>query len=259
MQVFFLADRAERNLQYAIHQHLLQNGISVWMDGASHGGSFDAQMKKWLADCKLIIVLATPRYLSSAWFKQCWAIALQVSTQKLVIALDGATFDVTSPHVSVAAAATREEVAQLILAHILRSTRSRIFISYSRRDKPLVELITGLLSMSLNEHWIDTSNLVEGRYFPEQIKAAIEECDTFLLIWSVHAAQSEWVAKELKHALDLDKLILPILVDDTPLPTAIATIHSFKSPLAASFLERFNIPDQQPEIVERFRSFFPNG
>jgi len=65
------------------------------------------------------------------------------------------------------------------------------------------------------------------------IEKGISDADTFILVWSQHAAASNWVGTELRAYLrrrvDDDSLrVVPIMLDDTPLPALVADYKGFK-------------------------------
>ena len=65
------------------------------------------------------------------------------------------------------------------------------------------------------EIWIDYARIKPGEGLPDRIGEALEWCDTLLLIWSKSAAESCYVKLEWHCALDMQKKIIPCIVDDT--------------------------------------------
>lgn len=93
-----------------------------------------------------------------------------------------------------------------------------IFISYARGDAGdfVLELIADL-ELIKNKYipalniWVDQFDVPGGAEFLKAIKVGITECDLFVAVRTSAANQSHWVACERLLALELGKLIVPIL------------------------------------------------
>src|SRR3954468_6862260 len=88
---------------------------------------------------------------------------------------------------------------------------TRIFISYSRIDKPFVEeLIPLILEVYLNHAiWYD-SKIIGGEDWWKRIIKEIGNCDLFICIISNEYLVSINCQKEFREALRLRKSFLPI-------------------------------------------------
>jgi hypothetical protein len=77
--------------------------------------------------------------------------------------------------------------------------------------------------------WFDEWEISAGDSITEEIGNGLKGCTNFLILWSENAATSNWVRRELNSILSraiqtgIPKVI-PIILDDTPLPTLIADI-----------------------------------
>ena len=100
-----------------------------------------------------------------------------------------------------------------------------IFISYSRADLNIVQQFEQALLANGHTVWRDQESLYGGQQWPKAIGEAIASRDFFLLVWSQHAASSHFVEFEWNTALALKKVILPCLLDDTPLPPSLRAIN----------------------------------
>ena len=58
-----------------------------------------------------------------------------------------------------------------------------------------------------------------GEPLDTKIVAAIKRCDVFVLLWSHHAKQSEWVPQEIGIAKAIEKPIIPIVLHESATPT----------------------------------------
>jgi TIR domain len=104
-------------------------------------------------------------------------------------------------------------------------TMSSLFISYSRKDLNVVQQLEQALLAKDHAVWRDQENIYGGQRWPKAIGEAIASRDFFLLVWSQYAASSYFVEFEWNTALALKKVILPCLLDDTPLPPALRAIN----------------------------------
>jgi formylglycine-generating enzyme required for sulfatase activity len=92
---------------------------------------------------------------------------------------------------------------------------SHIFISYSRKDLELARPIVAALAKDNLDIWIDWEDIPKGEEFYREIYQGIEEADAFLFLVSPDACQSEWCNREISHAVENGKRILPIVIRDT--------------------------------------------
>jgi formylglycine-generating enzyme required for sulfatase activity len=103
----------------------------------------------------------------------------------------------------------------------------RIFISYSRVDRPfIVELAARLRRIyGLDQVWFDES-LHGGDLWWQEILSQIARCDIFIYMISRDSIESETCLAELTEARRLRKLVLPVLVRArTPIPPDLSVIQ----------------------------------
>ncbi|MBQ4548752.1 MAG: toll/interleukin-1 receptor domain-containing protein [Bacteroidales bacterium] len=96
-----------------------------------------------------------------------------------------------------------------------------VFISYSRKDKAIVDEIRQLLDANSITYWLDTEKIRTGSEFMGDIVGAIEKSDLVLFISSVNSNASHNVAKEISIADKFKKTILPVRIDDAPYSSVI--------------------------------------
>ena len=95
----------------------------------------------------------------------------------------------------------------------------KVFISYSNRNRDLIEtlakdLASGLSTISLaaqNEVWFD-EQLVGGQDWWNTILDHLIACDIFVFSLSPYSIKSDACQRELKYATDLNKRILPVWI-----------------------------------------------
>lgn len=111
------------------------------------------------------------------------------------------------------------------------ATGPMVFISYRRGSSwGQARSIEQSLRKRGADVFIDIDDINEGK-FAETIQKAIADCHFFLPVLAPGTLESMWVQREIAHAIQLKKTIVPLLVDgfvleETSLPTAIADIAS---------------------------------
>jgi hypothetical protein len=93
-----------------------------------------------------------------------------------------------------------------------------VFISYSRRESPFVDVLLEALEKSGLEVWADYRSLVPARPWLEQIIEAINAADVFLLVISRESLGSRNIEAEYRHALIHKKRVVLLIFEAAPLP-----------------------------------------
>jgi WD40 repeat protein len=86
-----------------------------------------------------------------------------------------------------------------------------VFVSYSRRDAEFVRRLTDAIVGRGREVWLDTDGIADGDVFPEAIKRAIEQSDTFLFVITPASVASSYCENEVDYAQEMHKRIVPVL------------------------------------------------
>src|SRR5262245_47562975 len=105
---------------------------------------------------------------------------------------------------------------------------AEVFISYSRKDKPLVTSIHGALRDLGRDTWVDWEGIPPTTEWLAEIRSAIESCDNFLFVLSPESAASEICRLELEHAVQHRKRLIPIVsrsVSPEHVPPSIALLN----------------------------------
>ncbi|NOU41417.1 MAG: toll/interleukin-1 receptor domain-containing protein [Methylotenera sp.] len=90
----------------------------------------------------------------------------------------------------------------------------KVFVSYSTHDlKNVTELQHSLVGTGV-EVFIAEHSVVPSELLTEKISSAIAACDLFILLWSAKAKASDWVPQEIGKAHSLNKIILPLILDE---------------------------------------------
>src|SRR5436190_22276939 len=93
-----------------------------------------------------------------------------------------------------------------------------VFISYSRRESPFVDILLDSLEDESVDVWVDYRSLVPGKPWLNQILDGIRRADVFLLVVSKESMASANVELEYKQALEQNKRIVLIVFDAVSLP-----------------------------------------
>ncbi|MFC1961176.1 pentapeptide repeat-containing protein [Chloroflexota bacterium] len=107
---------------------------------------------------------------------------------------------------------------------------TKIFISYSRVDKPFVEELIPLLQTVYGNDsvWYDKDIRGGTQWWPE-ILSQIALCDIFLYLLSNESVSSEYCNKEYQEAKRLNKFIIPVEIRDRiTIPDDIAKLQIVK-------------------------------
>ena len=84
---------------------------------------------------------------------------------------------------------------------VIARTFNKIFISYAHQDIEQVKHIALAYKAQGADYFFDRDKLAAGDIYEEEIFRYIDNADLFILCWSANAARSEYVSKEMAHAL----------------------------------------------------------
>ena len=104
--------------------------------------------------------------------------------------------------------------------------KMNIFISHNKKDKDIAREIALFLVAENINLWFDEWEISAGDSIIEEIQSGLQKASHFLILWSQNAATSNWVRKELSSILmkaieNKNPKVIPIILDDTPLPELI--------------------------------------
>ena len=89
---------------------------------------------------------------------------------------------------------------------------SDVFLSYSRKDTKFVREIFELLNARKREAWIDLHDIDYSVKWWEEICNGIDGADNFVLFVSQNSLESLFCHREIQHALEHNKRIIPFLI-----------------------------------------------
>jgi predicted RNA-binding Zn-ribbon protein involved in translation (DUF1610 family) len=118
-------------------------------------------------------------------------------------------------------------------APVAREIRQmKVFISHNKADK----IASRHLAVALVEQgisvWLDEWEIRPGDSIIGGIEGGLSTSDVFVLVWSARARASAWVGTEVRAYLrrrveDKSLRIVPVILDDTPLPALVAEYRGF--------------------------------
>lgn len=101
-----------------------------------------------------------------------------------------------------------------------------IFISYSRQDIEVVDKICKHLETNGITYFRDIFDIAISNIFPQTLADGILSSKLVLFIASQHSFASNYTSKEVTFAYQNHITILPLAVDDTPMPTRYSFMFS---------------------------------
>lgn len=91
-----------------------------------------------------------------------------------------------------------------------------VFISYSHKDKEVMLHIKNLLEQHGIRTWVDTEGVYSSGNFKKYVAVAIEKTKAVLFLSSMESNASRYVEKEVSYAIQLEKPVIPIHLDEAP-------------------------------------------
>jgi len=91
----------------------------------------------------------------------------------------------------------------------------RVFVSYSRDDRPVVQHIVNILRANGFEVMWD-EDFAFGQGFPQQIRNFIAHSHVFLPVLTKLANERKWVHQEIGYAMALNVPVLPVAIGSLP-------------------------------------------
>lgn len=102
---------------------------------------------------------------------------------------------------------------------------SRVFIAYSRHQRPIAKELTELLIRNGHAVFWD-AKIKAGATWRQTIQKALDDATHVVVIWTPEAAHSDEVEREVSYALAERKVIVPLLSKEIPkLPYHLHGLH----------------------------------
>jgi hypothetical protein len=94
---------------------------------------------------------------------------------------------------------------------------AEVFLSHSSQDRDMASRVAEILRAHGVPVWFSQTDIVGAQQWHDEIGAALDRCDWFLVLLSPDAVLSKWVKRELLFALNNDRYqdrIVPIRYRD---------------------------------------------
>jgi hypothetical protein len=88
---------------------------------------------------------------------------------------------------------------------------AEVFLSHSSQDREMAGRVAEMLRTHGVPVWFSQANIVGAQQWHDEIGAALERCDWFVVVLSPDAILSKWVKRELLFALENDRYINRII------------------------------------------------
>lgn len=105
---------------------------------------------------------------------------------------------------------------------------AEVFISYSRNDSDFVHVLDEHLKREGRDVWVDWEDIAPAADWQQDIYDNIDAAESFVFVVSAKSLESQYCGKELVHAQERGKRIIPIAcdaADPNTAPTALAQLN----------------------------------
>ena len=132
-------------------------------------------------------------------------------------------------------------------------TEKTLFISYSSEDRYTVWPLVDNLEHRLHTRcWIDKEKIKVGEDFVNAIYEGIDNADAVLFMLSDNSIASEWTRKEIDHACETGKLIIPLVIDGKGLRDWASDVFG-----RIDYVD-VNKPEKIDKLVMNLKEWYPN-
>jgi len=104
-------------------------------------------------------------------------------------------------------------------------SNQKIFISYSRSDSAEVVKLASRLKQAGANLWLDQLDIPVGAVWDIEIEKALVNCECLIYIVSQASANSNNVLNEVYYALEENKRVLPVKINDCKIPFRIMRLQ----------------------------------
>ncbi len=109
-----------------------------------------------------------------------------------------------------------EPETSLVISQYARP-HANVFLSHSSVDKPFVRELRQKL-YSVCDTFFDETDIYPGQSITQRLNQELTATNLLVLMFSIHASNSDWVRKEWASMSYLNKPLVVVRLDETPLP-----------------------------------------
>ena len=132
-------------------------------------------------------------------------------------------------------------------------TEKTLFISYSSEDRYTVWPLVDNLEHRLHTRcWIDKEKIKVGEDFVNAIYEGIDNADAVLFMLSDNSIAAEWTRKEIEHACETGKRIIPLVIDGKGLRDWASDVFG-----RIDYVD-VNKPEKIDKLVMNLKEWYPN-
>ena len=104
-------------------------------------------------------------------------------------------------------------------------TNNTIFFSYSRDDSEFVLKLAKDLREAGTQIWLDQLDIAPGNHWDSTIEEALQKSGTLLVVLSKASVESNNVMDEVSFAIEEDKTVIPVLLEECDIPFRLRRIQ----------------------------------
>lgn len=120
-----------------------------------------------------------------------------------------------------------EGTVVLLYFYAITTMPNEIFCSYSRRDSLFVAKLNSALARKGIDLWLDVEDLAKAKPWEQEVIAGIASASNFIYCISPDSVASNPCNLELNQALSLNKRLIPLLVQPTPIESIRPAVREF--------------------------------
>ncbi len=132
-----------------------------------------------------------------------------------------------------------------------RGSAPFVFVSYSHDDTERINDELAALSAAGIRFYYD-EGIHPGNTWHDDLASALDRCSLFVFFITAHSVVSRNCARELAFALDADKPVLPVYLEDTEVPPGIRLAIGNRQAIIRS---RFDEPGYRDRLVAAIREY----
>lgn len=135
-------------------------------------------------------------------------------------------------------------------------TDHRIFISYARKDATFALQLANDLKSQGYKAWIDQVDIPPGARWDDEIKIALTESFSLIVVLSSSSVESQNVQDEVAYAIDRQKKIIPVKIKDCETPFRLLRFQfiDFAKDYDTAFNRLMLALDQKQKTIKPFIS-----